>query len=156
MEYHHLLEKIEQILDPVLKTLGIALAEREFVVEHGRSILRLYIDREESPVTLEDCRKVSRAVEGVLDVEDIIPHTYILEVSSPGINRPLRKKGDFERFQGNRIDLKTKDLVKGRRHFKGVLKGMRGDEILVFEDGQEWSIPLDQLKKAKLKRSTTL
>ena len=153
MEYHHLLEKIEQILDPVLKNLGVELAEREFVFEHSRWILRLYIDCGEYPVTLEDCKRVSRAVEGVLDVEDFIPHAYTLEVSSAGIDRPLRKKRDFERFQGSYVDVKTKDLVQGRRHFKGVLRGIQGDAILVFEEGQEWLIPLDQLKRAKLKRS---
>lgn len=153
VEYHNLLKKIEQILTPVLKNLGVELVEREFVFEHGRRILRLYIERDGTSATLDDCSRVSKGVEGVLDVEDLIPPPYVLEVSSPGIDRPLRKKKDFERFRGKWVDVRTKELVQGRRHFSGVLQEVEGDEIVVLEGGQEWRVPLDQLKKAKLKRS---
>lgn len=156
MEYHNLLEKIEEILTPVLKNLGVELVERGFVSEHGRLVLRLSVDCEGSPVTVEDCRRVSHGVEGVLDVENLIPQAYVLEVSSPGIDRPLRKKRDFERFQGEPVDVRTRELVQGRRHFSGVLQRLEGESIVVLEGEQEWSIPLDQLKKAKLKRSAKL
>lgn len=156
MDYLGLLEKITAVVEPILNALGFELADREFVSEQGRWVLRLFIDRETSPVTVGDCQTVSRAVEGALDVEDLIPYRYVLEVSSPGIERPLRKKGDFERFKGNRIELKTKELVQGRRHFSGMLRGIEGENIVIVEENQQWCIPFGQLKKAKVKRRIEL
>ena len=156
MDYNQLLEKVEEIVEPVLNHLGLELVEREFAQDYGRWILRIYIDREVGEVIVQDCADASRAIEGVLDVEDLIPHRYSLEVSSPGENRPIRKKGDFERFAGSAIDLKTKEMTQGRHHFSGLLQGMRGEDIIINEGDQEWQIPWALLKKARIKRRGSL
>ncbi|MBI4224608.1 MAG: ribosome maturation factor RimP [Deltaproteobacteria bacterium] len=152
MDYEAILEKAEAAVTPVLGGLGYELVEREFLHEQGRWVLRLYIDRADGPVTLEDCERASRALDAALDVEDFIPHRYSLEVSSPGIERPLRHRGDFERFRGAVVDLKAKEPVQGRRHFSGVLKGMEGENIIIEDERGPWQIPFTLLKKAKIKR----
>jgi ribosome maturation factor RimP len=93
---------------------------------------------------------VSRALEGVLDVEDLIPYRYVLEVSSPGLNRPLRRKEDFVRFAGECVKIKTKEPIEGRSNYKGILNGMDGAEILVTVDGTPYRIPYDLLAKARI------
>ena len=152
MDYNQLLEKVEEIVEPVLNNLGLELVEREFAQDYGRWILRIYIDREVGEIIVQDCADASRAIEGVLDVEDLIPHRYSLEVSSPGEERPLRKRGDFERFAGEMVDLKVKGMVEGRHHFTGLLKGIEGENIMINDAGREWRVPFEMLKKARLKR----
>lgn len=150
-----LLQKIEEGLTPVLADLGYELVEREFAGGGGNTLLRLYIDHSgeghATPVSIADCERVSRAVEPILDVESWIPGHYTLEVSSPGLDRPLRRPKDFERFQGNRISLKTKQPIAGRSHFIGLLKGLQGESVWMEIDGLEYKIPLDLLKKANVK-----
>lgn len=152
MDYQKLLAKVEEILTPVLGDLGVELAEREFLQERGRWILRITIDKEGGAITLDDCEGVSKAIEGVLDCENIIPWRYYLEVSSPGIERPLRRLKDFERFKGDIVSIKTTDAIAGRHHFTGILKGFRGDDIVIAEKQKEWLIPYAKLKKARLKQ----
>jgi len=166
-----LLENVEKIVNPVVESLGLELIEREFIFDQGRWVLRLYIDREGKGVTpppvpgqnahevgrtgggvtIDDCETVSRALEPVLDVEDIIPQKYFLEVSSPGIDRPLRRPKDFERFAGSFIKLDTNEKFRSRHHFSGVLKGLRNNQIVLQEGEQEWQIPFESLKKAKIR-----
>lgn len=102
-------------------------------------------------VTIDDCETASRALEGVLDVENLIPHRYSLEVSSPGLNRPLRRPKDFERFAGEKVDVKTKQALDGRHHFTGILKGINENQVVILEGDREWQIPLEEVKKARLK-----
>lgn len=151
MNTTELLQKVEILAAPVLESLGLELIEREFVPDQGRRILRLYIDRETAPVTIDDCETASRALEPLLDVENLIPGRYALEVSSPGLNRPLRRPKDFERFAGRKVDIKTAGTIGGRRHFLGVLKGLRGDTVVVQEYSGEFLIPLGDIKKARIR-----
>lgn len=151
METLKLLQQVEQKVQPVLGNLGFILVERELIFQHGQWILRLYIDREGAPIGLEDCETASRALEGVLDVENIIPHRYSLEVSSPGLSRPLRYARDFERFAGNRVEVTTQRPLEGRSNFSGTLKGLKENKIILEEGIQIWEISLDDLKKAKIK-----
>ena len=146
-----LLENVEKIVNPVVESLGLELIEREFIFDQGRWVLRLYIDREGKGVTIDDCETVSRALEPVLDVEDIIPQKYFLEVSSPGIERPLRRPKDFERFAGSFVKLDTNEKLGDRHHFSGVLKGLRNNQIVLQEGEQEWQIPFESLKRAKIR-----
>ena len=145
------LDNVEKLLNPVVESLGMEIIEREFVLDQGRWVLRLYVDREGKGVTIDDCETVSRAVEPVLDVEDIIPQHYSLEVSSPGIERPLRRPKDFEKFAGSFVKLDTKEKINERHHFSGVLKGFSNNQIVLQEGEQEWLIPLELLKKAKIR-----
>lgn len=155
MNTKEILEKIEVLAAPILENLGFELIEREFVSEQGRWVLRLYIDRiaqEGGPVTIHDCATVSRAISAMMDVENPIPGAYALEVSSPGIERPLRRKKDFERFAGEMISLKTQYPIDGRHTFTAVrLQGVTEENIIVQDGEKEWILPLEAIKKAKLK-----
>lgn len=151
MDTAKLLSQVERCVTPVLESLGFELIEREFVTCSQGRVLRLYIDREGVGVHVSDCETASRAVEAVLDVENFIPGHYVLEVSSPGLERPLRRPKDFERFVGEKIDVRTRESIGGRTHFIGILKGIEGEVIFLQEGGEEWSIPLEILKKAYIK-----
>jgi ribosome maturation factor RimP len=141
--------KAEKLVVPVLENLGYGLVACDFLQEGGRWILRLYIEKE-GGVTIDDCVRVSHGVEDLIAVEDIVPVGYSLEVSSPGVNRPLRKRADFERFVGERIAVKTSQPIEGRKNFKGVLSNLKGDDIVMIIDGSEYRVPLDAVGKAHL------
>lgn len=143
------LSTIEQIVRPVLESQGYRLVERELVTDAGRLVLRIYIDRE-GGVTIDDCSEVSRTLSAHLDVEDPIPGAYELEVSSPGIERPLRYPEDFERYKGEVIKLKTAQPINGRQNYKGVLTGSDATHIHMEVDGVDFAIPFSELHKARI------
>lgn len=149
MDLQALLKRVEEVVAPVLSHLGYDLIERELSMDSGRWVLRLFIDKA-GGVTLDDCERASRGVEDIIEVEGLIPHAYCLEVSSPGIPRPIRRREDFERFCGACIRLKTHAPVDGRSNFKGTLERFEGDEIVMEVDGQHFRIPYAAMAKAKL------
>lgn len=145
-----------RVLEPVLVRDGFELVEVEWLRLSGRWTLRVFIDRP-GGVSIEDCQGASRTVEPVLDVEDFIEPAYDLEVSSPGLERPLRKPQDFERFAGQRANVKTfapvADTAAGqnpRKHFSGSLVGCRDGVVEMEVDGVVHRIPLDRIAKAHL------
>ena len=144
------IDQIVELVEPLCRYDGIELVHVEFQGEPGGKILRLYIDKP-AGVTLDDCVHVSRSLGDVLDVnlEDIGP--YRLEVTSPGPNRPVSKKQDFERFTGHRIKLKTIRPLDGRRNFSGVLMGITDSEVKLSIDDQAVLIPFESIQKANLK-----
>jgi ribosome maturation factor RimP len=137
------------MIEPVLEPDGIELVEIEFKPEGGRWVLRLYIDSP-SGVTLDDCEFVSRQIGALLDIKDPIQQRYTLEVSSPGINRVLRKEKDFNLFAGSPVRLKTRSKVAGRRNFQGILKGMENSKIVIEVEGDRIEISPEDLEKARL------
>jgi len=141
-------ETLLNILEPVVTALGYELVELEFQARGG--LLRIYIDHQPEAVTLDDCERVSRQVSSVLDVEDPIPGAYSLEVSSPGLDRPLRKLSDFQRFAGFRAKLELTLPLNGRRRFSGTLRGVEADEVLMEVDGTPVRLPVKQIGKAHL------
>lgn len=146
---------VEGLARPVVEGMGLELVAVEYVREGGRRYLRLYIDKP-GGVGLDDCEAVSRQVEALLDREDPIPDSYSLEVSSPGIERPLRSDADFERFAGRMVRVTTFAPVGGRKRFTGELVGLRDGQVrlLVRPDGkgqpQEVAIPREQVARARL------
>ncbi len=143
------LSTIERLVRPVLKSMGYRLVERELLADMGRLILRLYIDRE-GGVTLEDCTAVSRAISAHLDVEGPILGKYDLEISSPGIERPLRYPEDFVRYAGETIKLRTTVPLDGRQNYRGVLKGCDTENIYIIVGDAEFTIPFSVLLKARI------
>ena len=135
------------ILEPVVTGMGFELVGAEF--DGHQRILRLYIDHPEG-VGLEACSKVSYQVSGVLDVEDPIPGRYQLEVSSPGLDRPLFTLEHFERFKGETVRIQLSRPLEGRRRFKAQIIAIEGEDILFLEEGKEYRIPFGQIEKAKL------
>ncbi|MCF8010789.1 MAG: ribosome maturation factor RimP [Clostridiales bacterium] len=140
---------VEKLVAPVVESKNMELVDVNYIKEGGRWFLRLFIDKPEG-VDLDDCELISQSVEPVLDSNDPISGPYTLEVSSPGLDRPLRKVADYERFQGYAVNISTFAPVNGQRRFKGVLKGVLEDEIKLSVDKSDVYIPLDQVAKAKL------
>ncbi len=142
-------DKLIELIEPLVESKGFELVKLEYSSgKQGK--LDLYIDRE-GGVTIDHCELISNAVSDLLDYHDPISHAYALEVSSPGIERPLTKKEHFERFAGEKIKVKTSEEIEGRKKFSGTLVGTSGDDIIVtLEEGREQEIPLKLIAKANL------
>ena len=136
-----------QLLEPVVGGMGYELVGVEF--DGHQRVLRVYIDRPEG-ITLEDCSAVSYQLSGLLDVEDPIPGHYQLEISSPGMDRPLFSLEHFERFKGEWVRLQLSQPLEGRRRYKARLLGVEGDEVLLAEDDHTFRIPYALIEKARL------
>lgn len=143
-------EAINAIIERVTAREGLELVHWEMVGPRNNSVLRIYIDKP-GGVTHADCETVSHQVGTLFDVEDIIPNQYVLEVSSPGVDRPLFKRADYERFAGNRVKVRTQQPVNGQRNFRGRLLGIEGDAVkLDAENAGEIEIAFDNITKANI------
>ena len=148
-------ERTRQLLEPVLERDGYELVEVEWQREGPSWVLRLFIDRK-GGVNIDDCQVVSRTVEPILDVEDFIAPSYHLEVSSPGVQRPMRKPSDFQRFSGQRAHLRAYGPVASapgaapRRNWTGVLRGFHEGTVEIEVEGTLHRVPHSQLAKAHL------
>ena len=140
------------VFDPELQEQGYELVEVEYGRQEGVLILRVYIDKASGGITLDDCTAVSQLLSPLLDTKDFVGGEYMLEVSSPGFERPLRRPEHFVRFAGEPVKLVTHALVGGRSRFSGVLKGFDDGLILVEVDGEIVTIHIENLKKARLNR----
>lgn len=145
--------KAQAVLEPIVAGEGLELLEVEFLREHEGWVLRLFIDKPGGRVGLDECSQVSRAVDTVLDVEDLVPHEYNLEVSSPGVNRPLKKPHHYERVKGQRVKVKTFGPIgePPRKNFTGMLTEVAADAIQVDVEGAgPFRIPFKDIAKANL------
>ncbi len=145
-----LTDRLAAIIDPTLEGMGYELV-RVQLQGSKRQTLQVMADRADGKgMTVEDCADISRALSAVLDVEDPIPGAYTLEVSSPGIDRPLTRRKDFEAWAGFDVKVEAKGLVEGRRRYNGVLLGLEGDDVLLRCEGEDMRIPFEAVSKAKL------
>ncbi|AKH22139.1 hypothetical protein AAY24_08185 [Sedimenticola thiotaurini] len=143
-------ESLIEIVRGAVEPLGYELVGVEYLSQgKGGSLLRIYIDHENG-ISVDDCATVSHQVSGVLDVEDPIKENYSLEVSSPGLDRPLFFEKDFVRFAGQKINVRLRTKLHDRRRFEGVLKGVQDGEVLVAMDGEVTALPLDLIDRARL------
>lgn len=142
--------RLAGIVTPTIEGLGFELV-RLRLMGGKRHVLQIMADRPDGGIEVDDCARISRAVSAVLDVEDPISGEYVLEVSSPGIDRPLTRVKDFERYAGYEAKLETSEMIDGRKRFKGVLQGVEDGEVLI-EIGPETVIGLafDLIADAKL------
>ena len=141
--------RICELLEPSVAGLGYELVGVELHHAGARSVLRVFIDRE-AGITVGDCETASRHIGAVLDVEDPVPESYVLEVSSPGLDRPLLAADHFTRFAGRAVRLRTTEPMDGRRGWRGRLIGCREGNVVVREGDEERLIPLDLIGKANL------
>ena len=143
------IERVREISSPILLEEGLELVDLEYRREGRGRVLRIYIDKE-GGVTVDDCAKVSRELGTLLDVHDVIPGSYNLEVSSPGLTRTLKKPRDFERFKGKRVKIKTKIDIEDGRVFVGRLLDFTDGIATVLVDGRTYLIEYDKIEKANL------
>ncbi len=141
------INKITQLVEPVLDEIGFELVDLEYLSERGRWVLRLYADKE-GGITLDDCAHVSRQIGDLIDVKDIIQHEYVLEVSSPGLNRPLKKEKDFLRAVGKKVKIKMIVPVKGCRRFTGYLRKFQEGTLYLEVDNKLIALPRQEVEKA--------
>ena len=143
------LEQLQALLAPVIEALGYVCWGVEYISQGRHSLLRVYIDHPNG-ILVEDCEKVSRQVSGVLDVEDPITNEYTLEVSSPGMDRPLFTLEQFAAHAGEQIKVKLRSPFDGRRNFQGLLRGVEDQDVVVQMDEHEYLLPIEMIDKANV------
>ncbi len=143
--------RIRSLIEPSIEEMGYQIVRIRFSGSK-RPTLQIMADRkDEAPITVEDCADISHAVSAILDVEDPIPDGYALEVSSPGIDRPLVRPRDYERFQGFEAKLELARLIDGRKRYRGMLAGIEEGDVLVdMEGGERVRLPFAEIASAKL------
>jgi len=142
-------ETLNALLEPAVQALGYECVGVELGGPRTHRVVRLYIDAARG-ITLDDCARVSHQVSGLLDVEDPIDGGYTLEVSSPGLDRPLMRISDFDRFKGAEVRVRTTRPVAGRQRLCGLLGGVDGDEVVVEVEGVPVRVPYDAIRDARL------
>ena len=140
---------IQGFAEPLLADMGMELVEIQFRREGHGWVLRLFNDKE-GGITIDDCAAVSREISAYLEVEDLIDHAYHLEVSSPGLERPLRKREDFIRFAERLVRIKLREPINGQRVLIGTLRGLEGETVLLEMDNETVRIDLENIAKARL------
>jgi ribosome maturation factor RimP len=148
---------IRAIAERVAGSYELEIFDVQYRREAGGMVLRVLLDRPgpsatpEDSVSVDECARVSRDLSAMLDVEDIVPTAYTLEVSSPGLDRPLRHIGDYRRFSGRRAKLVMREAIDGQRFFKGTLGGIEGTDVLIDgDDGQRHRVPMAIITRANL------
>lgn len=139
----------EEITLPIIEQLGYELVDLEYKKEGPHWYLRIYIDKA-GGISTDDCQKVSERISDVLDVKDPIPHSYFLEVSSIGLDRPLKRDEDFVRFKGHEVDVKLYKARSGKKDYTGELIGLIDNDILINVDGSIISFSRNQIAIVKL------
>jgi len=141
--------RVWELAAPLVKSEGMEIVDIEFRYEgsRGGKVLRLYLDKEGGP-NVDDLSRVSHQLSELLDTQDVVPGTYTLEVSSPGINRPLKRPEHFARFVGKRIRVRTRDSIDGRRSFLGTLQEVLENQITLKQEGAQYQIPFVVIEKS--------
>jgi ribosome maturation factor RimP len=142
-------KKVTDLIEPIIDGMCIELVDVEYVSNQGRWILRIYIDKA-GGITVDDCARVSHEIEDLIDVKEIIEHEYVLEVSSPGLNRPLKKEKDFIRALDKKIKVRMAVPVMGRRNFTGYLKKFQAQTLYLEMESGHVTLPWREIDKANL------
>lgn len=143
------IERVIKLIEPIVLEESCELVDVDLTSDFGQRVLRVYIDKE-GGVELGDCSKVSHAIEDLLEVEEAITGAYNLEVSSPGLNRPLRLLSHFQSVVGKVVNVVTKEKLNGRKNYKGVLTTVDDGNLMINIDKVDFTVPLDQVAKARL------
>jgi ribosome maturation factor RimP len=143
-------DELNALLAPLIGDLGLELVGIEFSQGHGGSLLRVYVDAPERPVTIDDCERASREISAALDVNDPVAGRYTLEVSSPGLDRPLFTPEHFARFIGEAVKINVNLPIEGRRRFHGTIAAIDGDRITIEQDSEPVTLVHANIAKARL------
>lgn len=141
-------KKIEDIVLPVLKDMELELVDIEYLQEGGYWYVRIYIEKLAGDVSLDDCAKVSMAVED--DIDKLIDNKFFLEISSPGVERPLKKEKDYIRFTGSKIKISLKHKINEKKNFEGILSKFEDSTLFLITENAELEIPFKEVRKANL------
>ncbi|MBN1847336.1 MAG: ribosome maturation factor RimP [Deltaproteobacteria bacterium] len=141
--------KITDLAEPILDETGYELVDVEYLSTHGKWVVRIYIDKA-GGISIDDCVQVSRELGDLLDIKEIIEHEYVLEVSSPGVNRPLKKEKDFVRAIGQKIKVTTTTPINGRRHFLGRLEAFENGDLHLDINGTQVMLSWEEINKANI------
>lgn len=141
---------LTELLTPVVESLGCELWGLEYFSQGRQSTVRIYIDKKPDGVGLSECEDVSRQVSAVMDVEDPIAGEYTLEVSSPGMDRPLYTLQQFTEYSGEQVAIRLRSAFDGRRKFSGQLGGVEDEDVIVIVDDHEYLLPIDLIDKANI------
>jgi len=143
-----LLEKVERLLDPVLKPMELDLVDMEYIQDGAYWFLRIYLEKIDGEITLDECAKVSNSISE--DVDRLIEDKFFLEVSSPGLERPLKKENDFVRFSGEKVKIILKHKIEDSRNWTGKLEKMEGSVVYLNTEKKTLEIPFEEIKKANI------
>jgi ribosome maturation factor RimP len=144
-----LLDRIVELVEPIVTGEDMELVDFQFRRENQGWVLRILLDKT-GGINVEDCTDISRQVSTALDVKGLIEHSYVLEVSSPGLNRPLKKEVDFERFKGKKVFIELDRTIDGQRKFSGKLLGIERGTIAIMAEKGNTKLPYSLIKKATL------
>ncbi len=142
-------QSVEELIAPVLSSEDLELVDVEYKKEGKGWTLRVFIDKP-GGITLQDCQATSHRVEDMIEIDGLIPSHYILEVSSPGLDRPLKKEKDFLRYKGKRIRLTTFSPINNQKKFKGMIRDFKEDTLILEDQEEVFQIPLIHIAKARL------
>ncbi len=145
----NIISNIKELLEPLLYEKNLELFDIEFKALGSKEILRVFIDKEQG-VTVNDCAQISRELGRLLEVHDVIPGSYTLEISSPGLTRALKKPSDYLRYKGKTVKIKTLEDIEDRRVFKGKLLDFVDETVSLQTDGVNYLIPYKNIEKANL------
>ncbi len=140
---------LTELVRPVVEGLELEFWGLEMVVQGREKTLRVYIESDKG-IAVEDCEAVSRQLSSLFDVEDPIVGEYTLEVSSPGLDRPLFEAAQFAQYVGETVKIKLRSAFEGRRNFRGALSGVEDDEVIIVVDGHEYILPIESVEKANI------
>ena len=140
--------ELDELIRPSIENMGLELWSLEHKTQGRHGLLRIFIDREDLGVSLEDCERVSREVSALLDVEDPFAGAFTLEVSSPGLDRTLNNKSQFERFVGETVKVKLRIGYEGRRNYNGVLMGVEQEDVVIRQGEEEYLFPISSIETA--------
>ena len=143
-------QRVWELAEPLALAAGLELVDVQYRPEGGRTVLRLLIDRPEGGVTLDELARMSREFGDVLDAHDPVPGRYHLECSSPGLNRPLVREPHFRRAIGQRVRVRSRELIGDRRQFRGTLEAVTADGVTVVDNGRATFVPFAAIDKANV------
>jgi len=150
MEHLPLLKKVERTIAPMAETMGYEIVRILMIGGGNDQTLQIMAERPDGTMHIEDCSRLSQAISALLDVEDLIPDAYVLEVSSPGIDRPLTRLKDFDRYKDNEARVELASALNGQKRFRGMLRGLEGENVLMETDTGTVRLPFRDIEKAKL------
>ncbi len=157
IERDHNAARIENLLNPSLDAEGFHLVQARFIGGQNRPTLQLMVERADGGrVNIDECAKLSRACSAIIDVEDAIAGAYVLEVSSPGIDRPLMRLADFEKNIGRNVKIEMQHPVNGRKRFYGKMMGVNGASVILSQDGSDTELAIADMVAARLAISDTV